>query len=313
MKKLPPDLLTFGIAYLLVALLFGGAWYWSYTQRTAHEQELEAVSGQLQASLGKKISPTRGNLQTVRDNLSAASTLWNETLPALAQSRKLFEPVESVDADGKAVSKLSPEEWKRELNTKRFALNQLAESKKVNTPNDFYYGFSFYKAANPTPEQTHLLGIQLLVAEELSKIMVESGVMEILAVRRSSGEARPVSRTDGAGEMLGATIQEGPDGLYQIHPFEIEFTGTTSALRSVVNRLCTSGFLLIPRFVQVENSANRMPSLSELATQAGKGSGEVKKIFYVVAGQEKCRAKIRVDLVYWMGPGGPQTPKRGGA
>lgn len=310
MSQLPKHLVVSLIAFVVIGLLGGGAWFWTAGRLDTALAEYGSVTQQLQAVQAKGFFPSSQNLKLLESNQEAISTLAREVLPQLDRANEKFSVFLSPDKRG-----LSQEAWKEKLVSIREELKKSADQAKVETADDFYFGFKRYRVASPPAGATRDIGIQLAAIEEMSHLLIKARVGSIKEIRRVMVEdAGMAASPGGSEESLAAAVVDGLGGLYRVYPFEVKFQSNPQALDKFVNELTRSPMVFLIRFMVVENEKNTVPRRSEFAASAPAEGAEAKFLIPII-GQEKVNARMRIDLVYWNGvppekkPPGPPKPK----
>jgi hypothetical protein len=318
MKDLPKHLLGGIIAFVVIALAGGGIWFWTNAQLAAAVENRSQLQQQISALGAKGIFPSSQNLQLLKGNVEAATSLSTALLPRFEKQTALLAP---LTAEGKG---LAPDLWKQRLFERRDALKKLAESRKTQLADDFYFGFKRYRVASPREGTTMDLGVQLAAIDEISRILFESKVASLTEVRRVFVEDTqgPSGGPAGAGEeALAAQVVPGGGGLYRVFPFEFRFQTSPEGLKQFVNGLARSEYFFVTRFLVVENLKNVVPKRSEISGQtaaaAGAGipglsatAGE-SKLLVPVLGQEQISVRARIDCILWNPPAAePAKPAR---
>jgi hypothetical protein len=308
MTALPKHLISALIAFAVIGLLGGGAWFWTSTQLDQAVQDRANVMQELSSLSAKGIFPSPANLKTVKDNLTATTTLDASMEPKLAGAAAALAPY--IGPDGKG---LGPDAWKQLLIEKREDLKKLAESSKVQVGDDFYFAFKRYRLASPPAGATRELGIQLAGIEALSRILFEARIHALQDIRRVFiEESGPTPGGVGSDEVLAASVVEGTGGLYKVYPMEIRFQATPAALKRVLNSLNAHPQFFIIRFITLENQKTAVPRRSEVLSQASSGASAPNdsgdrpsapgRLLIPVLGQELLNVRMRVDHILWTAP-----------
>jgi len=310
MSQLPKHLVVSLIAFVVIGLMGGGAWFWSAGLLDTAVTEYGSVTQQLQTVQAKGFSPTSQNLKLLESNQEAVAALAKELLPQFDRATGKFSLFLNPEKKG-----LSQEAWKEKLVSTREELKKSAEQGRVDTAEDFYFGFKRYRVASPPAAATRDIGIQLAAIDEMANLMIKSRVNSIKEIRRVMVEDTGlVSAAGGSEEALAATVVDGLGGLYRVYPFEIKFQSTPQALNKFVNELSRSPMVFLIRFMVVENEKNTVPRRSEFATSTPTEGAEAKLLVPII-GQEQVNTRMRIDLIYWNGtppdkkPPGPPKPK----
>lgn len=314
MTALPKHLIGAIVAFVVVGLLGGGAWFWTSSQLDQAIQSRSEVMQQLSALTAKGIFPSAANLKTLKDNQEQAAALGATMEPALAAGASALAPY--IGPDGKG---LGPDAWKQLLIEKREELKKQAESAKVQVADDFYFGFKRYRLASPPAAATRELGVQLAGIEAISRVLIEARIHSLAEIRRVMVEE--VGGTPGMAsteEALAAVVAEGPGGLYRVYPFEVRLQASASSLQKMVNLFSAQKQFFIIRSLSLENQKTGVPRRSEILAQAGLGNADPggpepsraaapARLMIPVLGQELLNVRLRVDLILWEAPAPAQA------
>jgi len=294
MKDIPKHYIVAGVLFVVLGLLGGAAWFWTGTQLATALEEKQQLETQLQAVSRKGVFPSRANLEKLQTQTEAIDEKLRPVLMEIQETGKLFDPVRGTANEEGDYSGISANEWKKLLGEKRDRLLALAQNKATQLPENFYLGFSKYRALNPAEADTYLLGIQLFAIEEMVEILLESSIDELNRVARVTADG---DSAQGSTEGLAAQNVEGPAGLYTVYPFELSFKASPDSIFSTINRITDSKYFFIIRFIDIENEKTSVPRRSEVISDAS--SETMTKLLVPVVGQEKVQAVIRVDLIVW--------------
>jgi hypothetical protein len=312
MKKLSPFDLGMAIAFVVVAVLGGAAWWYLSGQLQDAQSEVTAAAGKFDTYSKKEVYlPTRTNVKTLQDDIA----LMTAQLDPIVQTR-LQSPGNKLPS----IERIDTVTWKRNLDDEVRQLNSSAKLHGLVVPKNFYYGFSRYLNQNPAEEATPVLSRQQLAIKEIADILINAPVRGITSVKRTyeedAGSAMPAntSRTDS--DLLPGGALEAPGGVYTAYPFEVEFVCDTEGFRKVVNSLMQSPYVFVIRGVTVENSKIASPKIGDLDKMAGTSAssqslinsspGEVAATQSTVGpqflfGDETLHVRARIDLIEWHG------------
>ena len=193
MKKFSAFDLGMIIAFVVVALLGGGAWYYLSGRLSDAQAAATSASSSLNNSTSKGYFPSIANEKLLTADNAAIQAQLDPAIKATFQA-----PGNKLDA----VQSVNPVDWKRGLDTRVSALNALAKSHGVAVPANFYYGFSRYLNQQPGDAETQVLGKQLLGIEQIATILIDAPVKSIHSVQRTYEEdgasaAAPTPRRQG--------------------------------------------------------------------------------------------------------------------
>ncbi|MCE0498874.1 MAG: Amuc_1100 family pilus-like protein [Methylacidiphilales bacterium] len=304
MKKLSRFDISIIIAFVIIALIGGGAAYYLDAYQLADAQnDVQAANDDFQQYSSKMVFlPTRENLKILQGNIDLIHTQLDPMVKDHLQApgNKLADIVTKNTVD-----------WKRDLDDNVAKLNAAAKAHNVQVPDSYYYSFSYFLSNAPSEENTAVLSKQLLAIEEIVNILIGAPVDAITSIRRTS---------EGAGakdsELLPGHSVEIAGGLYTAYPLEIEFDTTTNALRKVVNDLMQSPYVFIIRSISVQNNHPTSPQLGDLDKIAGaqaQSSASVTDSPGAVAetkstagpqylfGGETLHVRMRIDFIEWKG------------
>jgi len=322
MKKLPISMFDLGviIAFVVIGLLGGGAWYYLSGQLTTAQQDVAAAKSQFDkySSIqdgSQKILVVRGSQKALQANIDQ---LKNQLTPLIqdkliSKENKLY-----------SIEKKDPVAWKHNLDDKVRELTAAASVHSVKLPANFYFTFGNYLNQNPGDDQTDVLSKQLLAVEQLSDIMINAPVRSIIDIRRTYEEE---SRSGGSGTpstpspgRMGGFSYLANGGTYRVYPFGVEFESSTTGFRKVMNDLEQSPYLFVVRTVEVKNLQSTSPHPADLDKIAGSNDTSVTETAPGTAaatvstkgpqylfGNSTLRVKLRVDLIEWLAPA-PEKP-----
>jgi hypothetical protein len=308
----------FIIAFVVVALLGGGAWWY--------------LSGELQSAQGDVTTADQtfnryskdtkydvvvnaGNIKLIQANLDAIKSQVDPIIPDKLQSK---------DNKLKSIDKEDPVAWKHDLDDLVKRLTDLAKTKVVTLPKNFYFGFSRYLSQNPGDEQTAVLSKQLVGVEQIADLVINAPVQGITSIRRSYDEdVKPGSTPNQGGfvqttgDDLGIFAVTPPSGLYTAYPFEITFDTSSESLRSVIDGLLQSPYVFIVRSMVIKNTKPLSPKTTDLdnivnsngnggASVTGSAPGEVAATTSTLGpqslfGDSHLTVILRVDMIEWKG------------
>jgi len=311
MKKLNLSGFDIGviIAFVVVALLGGGAWW--YLSGVLQDAQSEATSAK--ADFDKYstkydivVSPSNGKA------LQANIDLLKAQLEPLIQTKLL--PKENTLG---SIVKEDPVTWKHDLDDKVQRLNSAAKLHGVTLPPNFYFGFSRYISQSPGDEQTVVLSKQLVGVEQLATILINAPVKDIQAMRRTYEEDPHTGSGNASSSMaepdhLGGYSLNAAGNAYTAYPLEVDFEATAENLRPIINNLMQSPYVFILRTLTVQNSIPDSPRIDSLDKLAGpppapvtdSAPGEVAattstKGPQYLFGNSILKIKARIDMIEW--------------
>lgn len=327
MKKLPIAISKFDLCYIIafvvVALIGGGAWwYLSGALQQAQQDVSNAKSSFDRYSKDTKydVVVNAGNLKVLQQNIDILKGQLEPIIPDKLQSK---------DNKLKSIPKEDPVAWKHELDDNVHSLTAAAKSHQVKIPENFYFGFSRYLSQSPGDEQTEVLSKQLIGVEQLATILVSAPVRSIARIRRTYEEdphpANPNTAFNTQSFFSGAGESDKLDGfatnvngLYVSYPFEVTFDTDAENLRTIVNNLVKSPYVFVIRAMVVKDSKPTSPQLHALddivgsnsagnSSVVGSAPGEVAATTSSLGpqylfGDSHLTVTIRIDMIEWKGP-----------
>jgi hypothetical protein len=263
-KWLKQNAMMVGFAAGFLVLLGGVIWL----QQMAAGKDAEVDAGlaeqmsQLEHLLQTKPAPARENIEIVKKDREQADRLYSNLLATVSQSRNETPP------------DLRPVGFLQLMASSFNRLRQAADANRVKLQDGFAFGFGRYAgppatlpARNLPPEDARrvldLLVKQLAAIDQISTLLVTNRVDEINQIHRA--EVEP----GGPSEAAGLAISNDPKALYQVLPFEFQFTCTSEALRGFLNSLTQSKWFFVVRRLQIAGEAPAMEKSS--APSGGHG------------------------------------------
>jgi uncharacterized membrane-anchored protein YhcB (DUF1043 family) len=250
---------------------------------------LEEQRAQLEHYSKQKPGPSRENIDLVRKDREQIDHLYDQLLTAVGHSRV------PTHSDLRDVNFL------QQMASQVAHLRQAAETNNVKLADGFAFGFGRY--AGPPPQLPAkgladedakrvltLLIRQLHAIDQISQLLISSRVDEINQIRRS--EVEPTTSTG----ALDLPISSDPKVLYQVLPFEFQFTCTGEALRAFLNSLTKSEWFFAVRSVKVVGeapSADRPATAGPAAAAAPATSTPPKSA--------RLSVTLRLDLIEFSG------------
>jgi len=318
MKKLSGFDLGIIIAFVVLTLLGGGAWwYLSGGLQDAQTQVTNAKADFDKYSTKSNIVVSSANGDTLRANIDVLKTQLDPVIQA-----KLLPKENTLHS----IDKEDPVAWKHDLDDDVHSLNTAAKAHGVALPQNFYFGFSRYLNQSPNDEQTAVLKKQLVGIEQLSSIMINASVKRILAIRRTYEEDPRTAMTSATTlptelDHLAGYSLNAAGNAYTDYPFEIDFETTSENLRNVINNLVQSPYLFVVRTISIQNSSLNSPQINDLDKLAGAPAGSVvgtspgevaattsTKGPQFLFGNSTLKIKARVDMIEWTAGLSAATP-----
>ena len=326
MKKLSGFDLAMAIAFAVVTLLGGAAWYYFSSQLETAKESMGTTVSDFEKYSSKAVYLPTGSNEKV---LQADIDLMKGALDPL-----IHDKLQSSSNKIVSVAKQDPVTWKHDLDDRVSHLNNAAKVHGVVVPPNFYYGFSRYLNTNPGDEKTIVLTKQLLGIEQVADILISAPIKGIQSVRRTYDEDDASGNSGSSSakadkDYLGGRSAGGDGGVYEAYPFEFEFEATTDSFRKVVDALVQSPYVFVIRTVTIQNSRLTSPLIGDLdkivGTQnqpaaadamPGAVAAEAKSVRgpQFLFGGETLHIKLKIDMVEWKGvaaaEAAPSTPSR---
>jgi len=315
MKNLSKFEITMISAFVVVLGLGIAGWWYTGTMQEEANQRMQSANSQLNMLQTGRFTPDARVVQQLDEKIK----LVDETLTPIEQG--VLQPEEDVLA---SVQSMNPTVWKDEtLSTAVQRMAALARSKNIKLPTDQYY-FGFDRYIRTTPQQKDIVNLtkQLIGIETAFGLLADAGgVREVLAIRRSNDEdgridhsaagmaapgfsSRSGSSSSGS-DRLNLNIELPYNGLYEVLPLEFEFKSEPESVRGFLNRLAQSKLIYVVRSVSITTNTQQSPRLSEIMK---KYESMEKKRNQIVFGAEQVVAKVRFDLVDWLGAENMKDP-----
>jgi hypothetical protein len=269
-KWLKQNALMVGFAAVFLVLLGGEIWLQQMAAGKSAEVDasLEEQMSQLQHLFQSKTAPTRENIEIVKKDREQADRLYSNLLATVSQSRNETPP------------DLRPVGFLQLMASSFNRLRQAADASpnRVKLQDGFAFGFQRYAgppatlpARNLPPEDArrilNLLVRQLAAIDQISTLLITNGVDDINQIHRA--EVEPGGPT----EAVGLAISNDPKAMYQVLPFEFQFTCKSEALRGFLNSLTQSKWFFVVRRLQIAGEAPAMEKAS--APSGGHGGAAV--------------------------------------
>lgn len=311
------------IAFVVVALLGGGAWWYLSGQLQAAQDNVKSIHDAFNSYSVSKgtgtdsivVSPSNGKV------LQGNIDLLTAKLKPLVDS-KLMPKGNKLSS----IDKEDPVAWKHDLDDDVHQLTAAAKLHGISLPPNFYFGFNHYLSQSPNDEQTLVLSKQLLAIDQITRILLGGPVKGITNIRRTN-EEEPHSATSGSSNFpetaesdhLSGYALVAPGNTYVDYPFEFDFETTSENLRKIMDDLVKSPYILVVRTLTIENSEPTSPQLSALDQIAGSSApppsvvstspGEVAntptppstKGPQYLFGHSTLKIKARIDLIEYTG------------
>lgn len=239
------------VGFIAAFLIVLGAVVWLEQSALSKSAEVDAAleeqNSQLQHLSSQKSGPSHENIDLVKKDREQLDRLYDQLLATVGQSRI------PTPTDLRAVSFL------QQMASQVAHLRLAAQTNKVQLADGFAFGFGRY--AGPPPQLpakglldedakhvVTLLVKQLHAIDQISQLLISSHVDEINQIRRSEVEPTGPGSAD-------LPISSDPKAMYQVLPFEFQFTCSGEELRTFLNSLTKSEWFFAVRSVKVVGEA----------------------------------------------------------
>jgi hypothetical protein len=234
----------------VVFLVVLGAVIWFVQQATAAKSEIVSALDEQQMQLDRLRDlnpyPSTENIDAIKQDRTQLSKI-RESLKQITGRGALAVPDLQRDID-----------FSQRLREALTALTAEAQRYQVRTPENFAFGFSRYVAAfpcrNPPAKAEEcrkllaLLAKQVEVVESFGRLLLHSGIQEVVQIRRTEVEPGPASP-----DALAAPAVQDPNALYRVLPFEVQFVGDTKSVRMFLNMLSKADLFFAVRTLRIES------------------------------------------------------------
>jgi len=283
------------VAALVFVCLLGGMALLLRSSRCHRRRvtmELQQQQEMLRCFYAAPVFPSPENLQIVRKDRDALDHR-NKVLERLISGKS----IEIGEVAG-----LTPVEFSKRKDKVIEELRSAVRTHGVLLPEGFSFGFGRYNDVLPCkdlpqPRCNHLLRQmlrQLVVVEQLTQLMISSGVQEIYHIKRSDPEPGGSENA----ESLGVAVKEDPNASYHAMPFELQFSCGTEQLRTFLNNLAQAERLFTTRLLTVNSALQSVGSATKNGNPSKKDEGSQLSV------------TIRVDLVEFPAAYTNQTVER---
>lgn len=272
--------------------------------------ELDSEAARIKTLVGRRHLPDPKNIQALSDNAQKVDTVLESLKPVLQSPENRLGSIKEQEAN----------DFKQQLQGVAEKLRADAKSLSVQLPEDFYFGFGRYRKTIPKKKDTPLLERQLVGIEQITSILLNTGITKIESISRSFDEDAELghasggsSRSSGPSEpeqVKGRSVVHSSQ-LYVTYPFEFEFIGVTSSLQKFINELSKSPYLFTVRSFVVTSLKPVPPRMDELEkheeparVNPATGLPQVRagaRPPRFVLGEEKLRIRVWIDLIEWKG------------
>jgi hypothetical protein len=237
--------------------------------------------GRLQSA---KPFPNEANLKAAEEEAKSASKILADLAAEVARQTTPHDP------------NLTPRDFQDKLSAAAATADEAATSAGISLPEDFYLGFSAYKAQPPPEAAAPALGQQLETIANVTGLLLKSGIRQLVGIDRAPLPAEG-SEVEGDGDKpVKAEL-----AAVQLAPFDVEFVADQSAFRSALSAITTAQPVVLVRLVSVTNSSPAPPAKESAgATQetpepaaTNDGASEIPVAF----GKETLNVKLRLASV----------------
>ena len=261
--------------------------YFAYTQNASFVEQTDAFAannsslGRLQSS---KPFPNDANLKAAEEEAKSAAKILGDLAAEVARQTTPLDP------------NLTPRDFQDKLSAAAATAEAAATSAGVSLPEDFYLGFSAYKAQPPSEAAAPVLGQQLETIANVTGLLLKSGIRQVVGIDRPPLRAEESESEEKRGEPTQAEL-----AAVQLAPFDVEFVADQSSFRSALSAITTAQPMVLVRLVSVANSSPAPPAkestggtqeTSEPAATT-EGAGEIPVAF----GKETLNVKLRLASV----------------
>lgn len=228
--------LFYSILCLMLASALGGMWYASRDGESlkALKEQYEMKNRQLKLFVSRSPAPTKANLEQLDRNyadLMAAFSEAQSTLNLSTYDKALFfgQPPASHNDAFFMIAKYVED------------ARNLALSSGVESPEGYRYGFREYENVGPDVESIGRVHRQAKIMEALLMALFDSGISELVSIKRERGSPGQVSIAAEADVFEFAGESSADDSsAFQSLAFQLEFKGQSLSLRSFLNRVSSS-------------------------------------------------------------------------
>ena len=269
------------------ALLTSVALYFAYTQNASLVEQTDAFAAN-NASLGRlqsaKPFPNDANLKAAEEEAKLAGKILGDLAAEVARQTTPLDP------------NLTPRDFQDKLSAAAATADEAAASAGINLPEDFYLGFSDYKAQPPSEAAAPVLGQQLETITNVTSLLIKSGIRQLIGIERA-----PLRAEEPKSEEEENKSSSGELAAVQLAPFDVEFVGDQSSFRSALSAITTAQPVVLVRLVSVTNSSPAPPAkesagaTQETAEPAATTEGAIE--IPVAFGKETLNVKLRLASV----------------
>jgi hypothetical protein len=269
--------------FIVLTSLSGLFLSWQIQAYTTAAEQFSTKSAERTSLWANKPFPSAKNIEQLKLNKEKYEEALKEPLAELTKSAIPTSQIRDIDS------------YQTMMNSWQ-SMNDLLSLNGVQCPPKFLFGFDRYTSGKfPKPEDTPMLQKQLKITEEIIKLAAEAHLAEIVKIQRVTVEADAPAGNNASGKrgsqpVVKAPVVHKPDQeplismgqdfayvnsieqgyLYSTMPFTLEFKCSVEALRSFLNGLAHSRYILVPRLFNIESDNKK-------GAVAGGGSESVLK------------------------------------
>jgi hypothetical protein len=276
-----------GALSAVTALLTLAALYFAYTQNASFVEQTDAFAAN-NASLGRlqsaKPFPNDANLKAAEEEAKSAGKILGDLAAEVARQTTPLDP------------NLTPRDFQDKLSAATAAADEAAATAGIGLSEDFYLGFSAYKAQPPSEAAAPVLGQQLETIANVTSLLIKSGIRQLVGIDRA-----PLRAEEPKSEEEENKSASGELAAVQLAPFDVEFVADQSSFRSALSAITTAQPVVLVRLVSVTNSSPAPPAkesagaTQEAAEPAAKTEGAIE--IPVAFGKETLNVKLRLASV----------------
>ncbi|MFZ4484832.1 MAG: Amuc_1100 family pilus-like protein [Chthoniobacterales bacterium] len=269
------------------AILTLAGLYFAYTQHTAFIEQTDAFASNnssLASLQSAKPFPNEANLKAAEEEAESAAKILGDLAAEVARQSTPLDPT------------LTPRDFQDKLSAAAATAEKAAANAEVGLPEDFYLGFSAYKAQPPPEAAAPVLGQQLETIANVTGLLLKSGIRQLVGIERAPLRPEEPETDEGENKPTSAQL-----AAVQLAPFDVEFVAEQSAFRGALSAIITAQPVVLVRLVSVTNSSPSPPAkgsadaTQETAQPAAttEGSGQIPVAF----GKETLNVKLRLASV----------------
>lgn len=328
----PTPVMPFLAGALLLLGAGGGAW-WTWQLLGQAQEEAQALTDrQGRPGLAQVLARPDGAAIAVKEARELAKLREEIAREDGELTGPWARAYEEAQGAGQDWSK-DPGRWKDRLIQLRSDLfrrsRESPADRRVLMNDGFFLGLEAFQQRSPSAADLPEVCRDLSAAYRLASLLLEAkgSVSEgyptpcrLLALRVPSESLAKAQEGQAPSPPLRQPLGGSGAGLAPRFTYEIEIECSPELLFDYVNRLSRDSWLWVPMDVRITNELATFPSRSEIrkgflpgrpAEEGGAPApAEVPKLLQVLAGKEKIKAKLRLDLVGWPSGEAPTAERR---